>query len=210
MTDYSGGKNMEKGEPDVEQPKKKIQPLELEGAVKERKKPIGSRIKEVLFGGEFKSAAQYIASDVLLPAFRDLLVSAATTGVERVVYGEDRRVPRSRTPEYRPRMTYNKPVRRHPDDPRMAHLPDQPSRPARRNNNSEVLLTSKVDAELVLESMYDILNEYQVVSVADMHELIGIPSAHIDYKWGWEDLRGTVIRQVHQGFLLDLPSPEPI
>jgi hypothetical protein len=207
----NSNKDKEKDNSKAVEPVKKVEKVELEGQVLTRKTPIGSRIKSIFLGGEFKSAAQYIGAEVLLPALRNLLVDATTKGIERVVYG-DSSYNRPRTPEYRPRVTYNNPVNRgYSRDPReRANLPDQPSRPRPRHDRTEIILASRGDAELILERLQDIIDRYQVASMADLHELVGLPTTHVDNKWGWESIRFAEIRQIREGYLLDLPPAETI
>lgn len=70
-----------------------------------------------------------------------------------------------------------------------------------------LVLSNKEEAELVLERMNDILIEFGVVSVMDLKELMGLPIDHVDQKWGWLDLPEAHIRQIREGYTLDLPEP---
>lgn len=63
---------------------------------------------------------------------------------------------------------------------------------------------------MVLERLNDIIDRYEVASVADLHELVGLPTTHVDNKWGWENVRYAEVRQIREGFLLDLPPAMPI
>ena len=58
--------------------------------------------------------------------------------------------------------------------------------------------------------MNDIIDTYEVVSVADLNELVGLPTSYMDNKWGWIYLGDVQVRQIREGFLIDLPSAEPI
>jgi hypothetical protein len=181
------------------------------GEVMQRKTPLGRKFKNVLFGGEFKGATRYIAMDVLLPAFRNMVVDATTKGIERVVFGESS-MRRTYRQEPRSRYSYNSPVERYGSRPR-AMLPDQPphiSQSRRRQDVGEIILASKADAEAVLEEMMDVINDYDVVSVADLNACLGRPSSYVDNNWGWTILKPVDIRQIREGFLLDLPPAEAI
>lgn len=191
-----------------EKPKKDIQKV-VSGEVVQRKTPLGRRFKNLFFGGEFKGAMKYITHDVLLPAFRNMLVDTTTKGVERVVYGET--YSRRRPEIGRPRVSYNAPVERFRDPRSRAMLPDQPPYSSRRRQDvGEIILISRDEAEVVLERLTDIIDKYDVASVADLHDLVGLPTTYVDNKWGWSILRGVDIRQVREGFLLDLPPVEPL
>lgn len=203
--DYQDNSNKNKAKT-VKPKEDKVVERVISTDVKQRPPSIGRKFKTLFFGGEFSGALRYVAADVLLPAARNLLVDTATKGVERLVYGESSSQ-RRRPIDYSSRVRYNSPFMR-PDRPR---LPDQPpfSRSPRRETN-HLVLASREEAELVLERMLDILDNYDVASVADLYELTGLPSASIDHKWGWSYLKNAEIRQVRDGYMLDLPPAEEL
>lgn len=216
--DYQGNTNKDK----EKIPEKKIEKV-VTGEVINKPKPIGRKFKDIFFGGELRSAARFVTADVILPAFRDLLVDAVVNGTRRVVYGESM-YRRNRPFEYRPRVSYNDPIRarsypysypRDPRDPRdrpVANLPDQPSRwrTERPSNVNEIILANRSDAENVVEGLIDIIEKYEVASLADLYDLIGLPTSPVDNKWGWTQLRNIEIRQVRDGYLIDLPQLEVV
>lgn len=208
MTDFPANSHKSKAnQPDEP---KKIEKV-VTGEVVKQKRPIGVRFKEVFFGGEFKSATRYIAADVLLPAMRNLVVDAVESGIKRIVYGEGQfsRGRTHATQDYRPRTTYNQPIDRSRS---RAYLPDQPPRPVggSRQGVDDLVLVSREEAEAVLDGLNTIIQKYDVVSVADLYELVGLPSTHVDNKWGWTTLHHSAIRQVRNGYLLELPRAEEI
>ena len=71
-------------------------------------------------------------------------------------------------------------------------------------------MATREDAEMVLERLTDIIDQYDETSVGDLNDLIGIQGSHVDNKWGWTYLGDTQIRQVREGFLIDLPQPEQL
>lgn len=213
--DFPGNshKDTEKSTPTVKPEKKEVAKV-VTGEVVQRKKSIGSRFKGVFLGGEIRNASQYIASNVLLPSLRDLIVDATSKGIERFVYGEaggPRR--RASSDPYRPRISYNTaPERQRQRDRGMGMLPDQPPLGSipRRHQLNDIILVSREEAELVLERLVDIIDKYDVVSVADLHDLVGLPTNYVDNKWGWVNLAHVDVRQTRQGWMLDLPPVEAI
>lgn len=188
-----------------EKPPKDIQKVVTVDAV-QRKKSLGRRFKDLFFGGEFKGATKYIFGDVLLPALRNMVVDATTKGIERVIYGESgprRRPEMGRTS----RVSYNNPPDRYSRG--RAMLPDQPPY-RRRQEVGDVILVNRDEAELVVERLIDIIDKYDVASVADLHDLVGLPTTYVDNKWGWSSLSNVGVRQIREGYLIDLPSVEPI
>lgn len=214
-TDYTLPGNTKKSKavkPDevAEPPKKKLEKVTT-GDVIVKEKGMGARLKGLFFGEDFKNVMRYVTAEVLLPAARNLIVDMTTRGVERAVYGENRSAPKA--PNYYGHTSYHTPVSR--PHPSATMLPKQPphypqARAASPRPGQDVLLVSRDEAELVLERMLDVIAQYEVVSVADLNELIGEESKHTDHKWGWYSLGHAQIRQTRNGYLIDLPPVEPI
>lgn len=198
--------------PKAELPKKDIQKVVTVDAV-QRKKPLGRRFKELFFGGDAKSSVKYVVTDVLIPALKNMVVDAGTEGLKRSVYGES--YLRRRHEVGRPRVSYNAMDRFAPPlvdrySRRPTMLPDQPPHMSRRRDSEELILHSREEAETVIERLSDIIDKYDVVTIADLHDLVGLPTTYVDNKWGWSVLKYATVRQVHEGYLLDLPPVEPI
>jgi hypothetical protein len=147
---------------------------------------------------------RYVIHDVLIPAARNTIVDASTKGIERMMYGDSAMRRRAYGPG--PRVTYNNPIYR--GTPRQAPPVQLGSRT--RAARDDIILNSREEAELVLERMNDIIDTYEVASVADLNDLVGLPTNHVDNKWGWIYLGDVHIRQIREGYLIDFPPPEAI
>ena len=194
-------------------PDKKIEKV-VSGAVIKKSKPLGRKFKDIFFGGDVRHVARYIAADVMLPAIRNMIVDTTTEGIRRTVYGESSRTSRPRTmSDYRPRVSYNTPANRIGRDPREAgYLPEQPPLSLRTQPHDvgQLILANREEAELVLERLRDVIDTYGIVSVADLYDLLGLPTTHVDNKFGWTSLVNVDIRQYRQGYILELPATEPV
>ena len=200
MEQYPGNSNKKK-----EQASDKKLEKVVKGPVIERKKTFGQKVKSVFIGGEAKTALSYIGYEVLLPAIRNMVVDATTKGIERMIYG-DASPRRSAAPG--PRVQYNSPVQRYGMRP-------SPIREQRYSRSSDyepidLVFATREEAETVLDTMLNIVDQYDIVSVADLHELAGLPANHTDNKWGWASLRGSSIKQIRGGYLIDFPPVEPL
>lgn len=216
MTDYAGNSKKSKEEQSDDK-KKEIVPV-VESKVVTKKKPLGRRFMETFFGGDFRSAAEYLAAEVLLPEARRIIVEMAWKGTERVVFGDSKARPRDSIYGPNTRFDYSN-LGRDPRERRTsrsrgsANLPDQHSRPGvqrGRASDQDLVFTSREDAQRVIEALSLIIDKYEIVSVADLKELVGIPTVHTDQKWGWDRLVDVNIRQIREGYLLELPQAEPI
>lgn len=75
---------------------------------------------------------------------------------------------------------------------------------------ADVVFLSRDDAERVLEAMQQLLGHYEVVSFADYLELVGLAPTRPDENVGWRKLDDVQIKEVRDGFMLELPPTEPI
>ena len=77
------------------------------------------------------------------------------------------------------------------------------------SRTDEIIIASRGEAEEIIDKMNEIIVNYDVVSVADLYEMIGYDkkSRYTDFNYGWSDLRGAKAVRVPDGFLLDLPRP---
>lgn len=201
--------------PDKQEPQpKQIQRI-VEGEVIRRKKSFGKRFKE-LFVGDGRSVRDMVLEDILVPGFRDMAYDAFTSGVEGMLYRGDHRPRGGRRPSQRGGPWSNGNVRydrvsgsreRRFEDPRDRR--EMTPRGRANHNFDEVILSTFAEANEVLGQMYDLLEQYDAVTVADLYRLVGITATPVDLKWGWTELFDAgVTRTRGNGYLLDLPNPE--
>lgn len=179
------------------------------GEAVRKKKSLRKQFKETFIAGDVKSSLRYVAFDILLPTLRDMLWEAGSGGIEKLIFGDSRRrgstIPQSGPTGY---VSYNRyGMGRGP----LAGPARAMSRMARaRHDFDEIVLESRVEAEEVIDRLFDLVSRYETATVADLYELVGIPSSHTDHKWGWTDLRGAGVTRVRDGYLLDLSDPVPL
>jgi len=204
--------NSKKSQERARETPKRVERVTSADAVR-RKKSLGKQFKATFFGGDAKMALSYVVFNVLLPAAKDALVEAGASGVEKLVYG-DSRPKRNRGrggPSSGPQgfVTYN----------RMSMGNEEPQRQQRsisrgaraRNDFDEIVLSSRSEAEEVIDRLFDLISRYETATLADLYELTGLEPSHTDNKWGWTDLHGACATRIRTGgYLLDLPEPEAL
>jgi hypothetical protein len=208
--EFPGNSKMPRPRTPAPEQEKKVESV-VTNNVEKRKKSLFKRFTEIFIGGDSKSVVQYVFSEVLIPQAKDMITEAASSGFERLIYGESRpprRGPgRSNTGYSSGPTNYtryavrgNNPIGRAAgDDRRPVHL-------GRSQTIDDILLATRVEAETVLDRLYDLLKEYESASVADLYSLVGLTSSYVDQKWGWIDLHGSQVRRVRDGYILELPK----
>lgn len=207
-------------EPIEEEPKpdKQIEKV-ISGDVVRKKKPLGRRLRETFITGDSQTVVQYIFAEVVIPAAKDMLADAATSGVERLLFGEGSSTRRGSRTRNRSGGYYNYSSRYSstPQKNRDRRPPWQEDRPrpiskrARTTHDfQEIILNTRSEAETVIERMFDLTEQYETATVSDLYDLLGIQAQYTDNKWGWYDVRDFHVRRVREGYLLDIPKPEPL
>jgi hypothetical protein len=196
--------------PRVEKPV--VQALALETTPVIRKRSVGRRFKDVFLGGDFKRAAGYAAYDVAIPMLRDMLWAVISKGSERVIYPESRRQAGRPSGLFAPRIQYNSPVQRDPRELTQPGYSIGPSRanrdPRQRHDIGELILGSREEAQLVVESLIEYIDKYDVATVGDLYGLLGHEATFVNEQWGWTNLASVEIKHVSQGYLVEFPDPE--
>lgn len=205
---------MEQFPPNSKASRKEREPVaRVTSAEAVRRKPsLGKKFTQTFIKGDSpRTAWEYMIYESMIPAARDMVVEGLQSYIERLFNGGQARHRGTRPNPYG-HFSYNKMFRGEQQDDRPPLPRRQLSGPARaRHDFDEIILENRMDAEEVRDQMYNILSQYEQVSVADLYQLVGIKPDHTDTSWGWTSLKGTEVGRVRGlGYLLDLPEPEPI
>lgn len=186
--------------------KKCIEPV-VTGTVKKKKKSELTKAKDNFILSDIKTVSSSCVKDILIPAAKNLIYDMVADGLNMLLYGEtgrNKRRSRDRDGSYR----------RFFDS-----LDDRDrSRSSRRSISrfdlDDVILSSRADAEEVLDRMDDLIERYGIASVGDFKSLIGERSEHTDEKFGWTSFKSAGIMRIRdgrdEGYLIKVPKPSSI
>ncbi len=172
---------------------KKVEKV-VSGKTSTKKKSGIRKLSDTFLSEDVSNVKSYIFSEVLLPAAKKLVSDIVTNGTNMLLYGEIKNKKGNSS-----KVSYS----RYYDD----RSRDYRS-PVVRNNfdYDEIIFETRGDAEAVLDAMYDILNQYKVVSVAELYDLASITTHNYTCNnYGWIDLRGSSVVRVRDGYILKLP-----
>jgi len=193
---------------------KKVEKV-VTGKVVQRKKPLGKRLHETFIGGEAKNVGSYVIFEVLVPAMKDTIADIVSQGIERMLFGESRSTSRRtgfRTGTPSGHVSYNRysssaPWNRgRPEEPR----PSVSRRVRGTHEFDEIILATRGEADEVIDRLFDLISKYEQATVNDLYELVGITGSFTDERWGWTDIRGAGVTRIANGYLLNLPKPDPL
>ena len=182
---------------------KKVEQIVSSG-VTVKEKGLGEKLAETFLSEDVANVKTYILKDVIIPAIKDTIVDIVKNGIEMMFYG-DTKVSRkgSSNGTYVSYSSYYQPTSR-------SRSESSRSSSNTKSNTKDFIFESRGEAEKVLDTLTDIISEYQVASVADLCQLVGVTGEWTDNKWGWYDLTSASVKRIHGGYMLDLPKPTHI
>lgn len=186
-------------------PKKKIEPV-VKGT--QVKRPASRRFFDTLFAESPKALGAKVARDVVVPRIKAGFEEAFNSFLSGMLWGDSSNRPLSgianRTVLSGGRTNYSAVNNRVMNGRQQAQqaLTMQSS-----GNYQDLVVPTQQGAEILLANMYDLLNQYRVVAVADLYELAEITPSISDNSYGWSTLDGARISKVRDGYLLELPRP---
>lgn len=175
---------------------KKIEKV-VTGTVKQRKKTGLSRAASTFMPGDVDSVKSYILMDVLVPSIKRAISDIVCNGINMLL-GEPTRGKGGNS--IGAKVSYRQ-YYRDPDERRDYAKP----RAQAQYSYDDIIFDNRGDAEEVLYRMEELLERFEVVSVADLFDMAGISCNYTDNKYGWTDLRSAHVERVRDGYIINLP-----
>ena len=198
MNEYQPNSHKAKAEQTALEGQKKVEKV-IKGTAKVKKNEF-RKFADVFISEDVKKVKSYVLMDVLVPTIKKAIVDIVSDGVSMIFFGGTKRS--SSGGSSASRISYSSYYDRRDDR--------RPAPSSVRYGYDDIILDSRGEAEEVLERMRELIDTYNIASVADLYDLVGIPSNHTDNKYGWTNLRNADIQSVREGWLLKLPRALPI
>lgn len=185
----------EKRNPDTEKRAEKV----VTGKVK-TKANAKRKLTDIFISEDVANVKNYILLDVIVPSVKKAIYDLIVGTLDISLYGGkgSGKRPTADKISYR---DYNSMSRR-----------DDRSITSSRSTYSydDIVIETRGEAEAVLSRMDDIMEEYGIVRVADLYELVGVTGDYTDNKYGWTNIRNAKIVKVYDGYKIDMPRAMPI
>ena len=203
MDDYKPNSHRFKEEQKAAPAERQKQEKIVKGVVKTKKRNEMRKLTDVFISEDAHNIKSYILMDVLVPTIKDAIEDIITNGIRLILRGETGARKAGSTAS---KVSYSRYYDRSRDDERRY------SSNTTRTGYSydEITLDSRGEAEEVLSRLDELIDNYGVVSVADLYDLVGVTGNYTDNKYGWTNLRNAEAVRVRDGYLLKLPKALPI
>lgn len=195
MEEYKSNSHKSRQNQNDDIPEKRVEKV-VSGSVKSKKKNGLQKITNVFVPEDVKS---YIFEDIVVPAVKDIILDAVRAFLG--VSGNSRGGRSSTSSKISYRKYY---------DDRDRRDSGNVSRTRTGYDYDDIILESRGEAEDVLERMDELIATYQVVSVADFYDLVGVSGNYTDNKYGWTDIRNASVIRVRDGYMIKLPKALPL
>lgn len=209
MSEYKANSHKSKETTEVEVVEKRKVEKVTSGKVKTKKKSEIHKWTDIFLAEDITNVKTYIIDEVLLPAAKKAVSDIVTNGIDMLLYGETR----SKDKGKGSRVSYSKYYDdRDRYDSRSRDRDRDAGRRRVRNgyDYEDVILETRGEAEDVLDRMDDLIDNYGIVSVGDLYDLVGIQGNYTDNKYGWTNLRNAEVQRIRDGYLLKLPKALPL
>lgn len=172
--------------------------------ISKTKSSFGSRAIGAFIGEDINNVGEYLVYDVVIPTVKNLLTDMVSQGIERLLFGESS--PR-RSSSSGSRVSYGSYSRpgSAPGNRRPASAQSR-----RYHDFGDIELESRDEADLVLNRLIDLVDEYGLATVADLYDLCGITTEYTDENWGWTSARNMSVIRSRHGYQLHLPRPDHV
>lgn len=180
---------------------KKVEKV-VKGTVRTKKKSEVRKFADIFVAEDIRNVGSYLFVDVLVPAVKNAISNIVKEGIDMALWGGNGGERRRGSTSYVSYRSYS-------DRDRSERRVDN-HRTRSGYSYDDIILESRGEAEEVLDQMEELINTYNMVSVADLYDLVGKSSEYTDNKYGWTNIRNAEPIRVRDGYLLRLPKATPL
>lgn len=179
------------------------------------KKPLTQRIVEMFVGDDTDSLGGYIATEIVVPAIKNMLLDIAEgallgggRGFQPRRYFGKRDKGYDYSYPYRSQYSYES-----RDSRRSTRREDYDDRYSNKGADYRAIVVldgpdSRIQAQEIVDRLRELIEIYNQASIADLYRMVGVPSAYTDNNWGWTNPNDIGMRKVSTGWLIDVAEAE--
>lgn len=72
------------------------------------------------------------------------------------------------------------------------------------------MFETRGEADAVIDQMGAVIDQYNVVTVADMYDMADLTAPYTSNKYGWTSIRDARVERVRDGYVIKMPKARPI
>ena len=181
--------------------KKKVEKV-ISGTVKTKKKNEIKKFADIFISEDAGNVKSYILMDVLIPAIKKAIDDIFTNGIRMLLWGDKEKSSGSSAAS---RLSYRRYYDKKDNQRESSNFSSRSL-----YNYDDIIFDNRGEAEEVLSRMDELISTYNVASVADLYDLVGITGNYTDYRYGWTDIRSASVVRIRDGYIIKLPKALPL
>ena len=171
---------------------------------KVKKKGNGVRkFTDIFISEDVSNVKDYILMDVIVPSVKKAVYDLIVGALDMSLYGGRGNSGKRPTADKVSYRDYSSVSRRD------GYSSDR-TRTSSGYSYDDIVVETRGEAEAVLSRMDEIMEEYEIVRVADLYDLVGVTGDYTDNKYGWTNIRNAKIVRVRDVYKIDMPRALPI
>lgn len=204
MSDYpSNSRRSREVAPPTEPAREKRVDKVVTGAVSTRDNK-GRRLADIFISEDAANVKSYIFMDVLVPAIKETVATIVKDTIDIFLYGG---TGGGRSGRSGSKIQYHKYSYDRREDRRGYDAPQQRG----RFDYDDIEFSSRGEAQLVIDQLKEIIDEFGWATVADMYDLAGINPPFTSNNYGWTSVKYAEPVRVRGGkYVVKLPKASAI
>ena len=138
----------------------------------------------------------YLIFDLIIPGIKDVTFDL----VEMILFGEKSNRKRRGSSKVSYSGYYDRKERRSRSKSRSRDREDKDT----STDYKDIIVEDRGDAEDIVDRMQDLIDRNGKASIADLLDLVNLPSNFADVDWGWTNPRSISYRRVRDGYKIDV------
>jgi hypothetical protein len=183
---------------------KRVQKV-VKGAVKTKTNEV-RKFADIFISEDITSVKNYIFMDVLVPAIKKAIYDIVTNGIDMFLYGGTGKG-KSSSPSGA-KVSYRNFYEQ--KNSTSGYRGSESSKNQSGFDYDDLEFENRGDAEAVIGQMQGAIGRYGFVTVADLYDMVDLPTPYTSQKYGWMDVSSAEVIRFRGKYRLRLPRAVPI
>ena len=166
---------------------------------------ITTNVKTKKGGGlarEVRNIGNSLFEEIVMPSIKSAIVDFFSHGVKMMMFGQDQPSRFGSRPQ-----SYNTQYRSQRRAQPRGRTPNRNIIQQTETVFEDVFFANREEAQLVLGRMMELVAEYGMATIGDLHSLVGLAQNITHEGWGWDNLSGVRVQFSSEGYVIDFPEP---
>ena len=162
------------------------------------------KLADIFISEDIANVKSYIFMDVLVPAIKKAIYDIVTNGIDMFLYGGSGKNKSNSTSS---KVSYRNYYEKKNNN---GYRGSENVQSRNGFDYDDIIFSNRGEAEAVKQQMHDVIDQYGIVTVADLYDMAGLTAPYTSQKYGWMSVGSAEAVRVRDGYMLKLPRAVPI